>query len=72
MKQNYLMENVINLGYDAGQFSEFMEYKMGKHLITFLVIKVSLVISSEHSLTQLLTILLLICRGWHERGQLGV
>ena len=52
MKQNYLMENVINLGYDAGQFSEFMEYKMGKHLITFLVIKVSLIFSSEHSLTQ--------------------
>ena len=28
MKQKYLMENVINLGYDPSEFSQFMEYKM--------------------------------------------
>ena len=28
MKQKYLMENVINCGYDPGEFSQFMEYKM--------------------------------------------
>ena len=30
MKQNYLMENVINTGYDAAQFAAFMDQKMGK------------------------------------------
>lgn len=30
MKQNYLMENVINTGYDPASFAQFMEYKMGK------------------------------------------
>ena len=30
MKQNFLMENVINLGYDPTEFAQFMEYKMGK------------------------------------------
>ena len=31
MKQNFLMENVINLGYDPTEFAQFMEYKMGKY-----------------------------------------
>ena len=30
MKQNFLMENVLNCGYDPTEFAEFMEYKMGK------------------------------------------
>lgn len=30
MKQNYLMENVINTGYDPAQFAAFMDQKMGK------------------------------------------
>jgi len=30
MKQKYLMENVINCGYDPAEFAAFMEYKMGK------------------------------------------
>ena len=30
MKQKYLMENVINCGYDPTEFAQFMEYKMGK------------------------------------------
>jgi len=28
MKQNYLMENVINTGYDPAQFAAFMDQKM--------------------------------------------
>ena len=32
MKQKYLMENVINTGYDATEFAQFMEYKKGKTL----------------------------------------
>ena len=28
MKQKYLMENVINLGYDPAEFGQFMEEKM--------------------------------------------
>ena len=32
MKQNFLMENVINCGYDPTEFAEFMEYKMGKSI----------------------------------------
>ena len=32
MKQKYLMENVINCGYDPTEFAQFMEYKMGKYL----------------------------------------
>jgi len=30
MKQNYLMENVIDQGYDPASFGQFMEYQMGK------------------------------------------
>lgn len=30
MKQKYLMENVINCGYDPTEFAQFMEYKFGK------------------------------------------
>lgn len=30
MKQNYLIENVINMGYDPTEFAQFMEYKMSK------------------------------------------
>ena len=30
MKQKFLMENVINCGYDPTEFAQFMEYKMGK------------------------------------------
>ena len=32
MKQKYLMENVINCGYDPTEFAQFMEYKMCKCL----------------------------------------
>jgi len=28
MKQNYLLENVVNCGYDPAEFAQFMEYKM--------------------------------------------
>ena len=28
MKQKYLMENVLNCGYDPTEFAQFMEYKM--------------------------------------------
>jgi len=30
MKQKFLMENVINCGYDPNEFAQFLEYKMGK------------------------------------------
>ena len=30
MKQTYLHENVIQRGYDATEFAQFMEYKKGK------------------------------------------
>lgn len=30
MKQKYLLENVINCGYDPAEFAQFMEYKFGK------------------------------------------
>ena len=33
MKQKFLMENVINCGYDPTEFAQFMEYKMGKYLV---------------------------------------
>lgn len=29
-KQNYLVDNVVNLGYDTDRFAEFMNYKKGK------------------------------------------
>ena len=32
MKQNYLVENVVNEGYDTDQFGNFMNYKKGKWL----------------------------------------
>lgn len=32
MKQKFLMENVINCGYDPTEFAQFMEYKMRKFL----------------------------------------
>ena len=30
MKQNYLVENVVNEGYDTEKFGTFMNYKKGK------------------------------------------
>ena len=39
MKQKYLMENVINYGYDATEFAQFMEYKRGKSLYLFALTK---------------------------------
>ena len=32
MKQNYLVENVVNEGYDTEKFGTFMNYKKGKQL----------------------------------------
>ena len=36
MKQNYLVENVVNEGYDTDKFGTFMNYKKGKQIANIL------------------------------------
>ena len=59
MKQKFLLENVINCGYDATEFAQFMEYKMRKS-------------PNHHSRLFSDSTFLRGSRGRHERGQLGV
>jgi len=57
MKQKFLMENVINCGYDPTEFAQFMEYQKGR--IFLITILFDLLSSLVH-------------RGWHKCRQLGV
>ncbi len=60
MKQNFLMENVLNCGYDPTEFAEFMEYKMGKSELSCL---------QNYAFPNLSV---LFNRGWNQCWQLGV
>ena len=71
MKQKFLLENVINCGYDATEFAQFMEYKMGK--LSFPLSHANFLDSSPYIACLMYDLTLLSwVRGRHKCGQLGV